>query len=132
MKKLNTGEIYRAFKLQDNDTVIRKLNLRYYCRDNNISHTVSNHYWLIDFEDLLKHLNPKNYTECKNLPRIRTKIGAIHEWNKHHRTKIKHYIVDCICNSGKVFVYKNGRHNIINYDELEQEIIKRLKEKGKY
>lgn len=132
MKKLNTGEIYRAFKLRDKDTVIRKLNLRYYCRDNNIEYIISNNYWLIDFEDLLKHLNPKGYTEIKELPRIRTKIGAQNEWNKHHRKKIKHHIIDQICDSGKVFVYKHGRHNIINYDELEIEIIKKLKEKGKY
>lgn len=132
MKKINTGQIYRAFKLRDENTIIRKLNLRYFCRDNNIKHTICESYWLIDFEDLMKKLNPKDYTEYKELPRIRTKIGAIHEWNKHHRKKIKHHIIDCICDAGNVFVYKHGRYNIINYDELEQEIIKRLKQKGKY
>lgn len=132
MKKLNTGEIYRAFKLRDKDTVIRKLNLRMFAEANNIKHTICENYWLIDFEDLLNTLNPKKYTENKTLPRVRTKIGAQKEWNATHRTKIKHYIIDTICDSGKVFVHKHGRHNIINYDELEQEIIKRLKEKGKY
>lgn len=132
MKKLNTGEIYRAFKLRDEETVIRRLNLRMFCDKENVKHTIWQHYWLIDFDDLMTRLNPKGYFEPVKLPRIRTKIGAINEWNAHHRKKIKHYIVDCICDSGKVFVYHNGRHNIINYDELEKEIIKRLKDKGKY
>lgn len=46
--------------------------------------------------------------------------------------KIKHYIIDCICNSGKVFVYKHGKHNIINFDELEEELIKELKKQNQY
>lgn len=132
MKKLNTGEIYRAFKQQDSDTIIRKLNLRMFCAKENIKHTICEHYWLIDFNDLMTKLNPKNITETKTLPRLRTKKTAREEWNKCHRKKIKHYIIDCICDSGKVFVYKHGRHNIINYDELEQELIKVLKEKEKY
>ena len=132
MKKLGTGDIYRTFKKEDEATIVRRLNLRMYCNDAKVKHTISQHLWLIDFEDLMKKLNPKNYTERKTLPRLRTKKTAIDEWNKTHRKKIKHHIVDCICDSGKVFVYKHGRHNIINYDELEQEIIKTLKEKGLY
>lgn len=132
MKKMTTGEIYRIFKQADNNTPIRKLNMRYYCKIENVSHTICNHKWLIDFNDFLTRLNPKGITERKSLPRLRTKISAQKEWNSKHRTKIKHHIIDVICDSGKVFVYKHGRVNIINYDELEQELIRILKEKGKY
>ena len=132
MKKLNTGEIYREFKKEDDGTVIRRLNLRDYCRQAQVKYTICESYWLIDFDDLMKKLNPKKYTKRITLPRLRTKRTAREEWNATHRTKIKHHIIDCVCDSGKVFVYKNGRHNIINYDELEQEIIKILKKKGKY
>ena len=79
----------------------------------------------------MKKLNPKDYPERKTLLKLRTKKTAIEEWNKTHRKKIKHHIIDCICDSGKVFVIKHGRHNIINYDELEIEIIKKLKEQNK-
>jgi hypothetical protein len=132
MKKLKTGDIYREFKSRDEDTIVRRLNLRMYTKDAKIKHTICQSKWLIDFDDLLNSLNPKGYTETKELPRIRTKIGAQKEWNAVHRRKIKHYIIDCICDSGKVFVFKHGRTNIINYDELEQELIKILKERGKY
>ena len=46
--------------------------------------------------------------------------------------KIKHHIVDKICDSGAVKVYKYGKNNIINYDELEQELIRILKYKNIY
>jgi hypothetical protein len=132
MKKLKTGDIYREFKSRDEDTIVRRLNLRMYTKDAKIKYTVCQSKWLIDFDDLLNSLNPKGYTETKKLPRIRTKIGAQKEWNAEHRRKIKHHIIDCICDSGKVFVFKHGRTNIINYDELEQELIKILKERGQY
>ena len=80
----------------------------------------------------MTRLNPKGYNEVKILPRIRTKASSMKEWNRTHKTQIKHYIVDCICDSGRIFVYKNGRHNIINYDELEQELERILREKGLY
>lgn len=132
MKKQTSGQIYRAFKAEDKNTVIRRLNLRMYCKEANVDHTICENKWLISFEDVLNHLNPKRYKEHIKPPRLRSKKTAIREWNNHHRKRIKHYIVDCICDSGKVFVMKHGRYNIINYDELEQELIKRLKEKGKY
>lgn len=106
--------------------------MRYFCKTENVNHTICNHKWLIDFNDFLNRLNPKGYNERKPLPRLRTKKTAIIEWNSQHRTKIKHHIVDKICDSGKVFVFKHGRYNIINYDELEQELIRILRERGKY
>ena len=70
--------------------------------------------------------------QSEKLPRLRSKITAQKEWNAHHRKKIKHHIIDKACESGNVFVYKHGQKNIINYDELEKELIRVLKEKGQY
>lgn len=132
MKKMTTGEIYSIFKQYDKDTVIRRVNMRYFCKERNIKYTICQSKWLIDFNEFLSELNPKGYTERKKLPRLRTKISAQKEWNSKHRRKIKHHIIDKICESGKVFVYKHGRYNIINYDELEKELIRILREKDKY
>lgn len=132
MKKMTTGEIYKIFKQYDKDTVIRRTNMRYFCKKVNVKYTICQSKWLIDFNDFLNKLNPKGYTERKRLPRLRTKITAQLEWNSKHRKKIKHHIIDKICDSGKVFVFKHGRYNIINYDELEKELIRILRENGKY
>lgn len=98
----------------------------------NIYYTECQGKWLIDLNSFEKALNPKGYTKSKPFPRLRTKIFAQKEWNTHHRRKIKHHIIDCICNTGKVFVYKHGRQNIINYDQLEQELINELRKRGKF
>lgn len=132
MKKLGTGQIYRAFKNEDENTVIRKLNMRMYCEKENINYTICNKKWMIDFDDFMKHLNPKNFTERKTLPRLRTKETARKEWNSKHRRKIKRSIITTLCKRKKAFLYKHGRYNIINYDELEKELIKIFKEKEKY
>lgn len=114
------------------NTIIRKTNMRYTCRDKNLDYTICENKWLIDCESFVNHLNTKRLKHSANMPRLRTKISAQNEWNSCHRTKIKHHIIDKICASGKVFVYKHGRTNIINYDELEQELIKELKSRQLY
>ena len=132
MKKESTGQIYRYIKSVDKDTIIRKTNMRTFCQKENLDYTICQGKMLINKESFLKALNPKGLTKSKPFPRLRTKFSAQKEWNAHHRKKIKHYIIDCICNSGKVFVYKHGKYNIINYDELEEELIKELKRRNKY
>ena len=98
----------------------------------NLNYTIYQGKILINKECFLKALNLKGLTKSKPFPRLRTKFSAQKEWNAHHRKKIKHYTIECICDSGKFFVYKHGNRNIINYDQLEQELIIILKEKGKY
>ena len=130
MKKLTTGQIFRLIKEQDNETIIRRTNMRTFCEKENLDYTICQERWLINLDDFLKALNPKQYKSGIKFPRLRTKIGAQKEWNsKHKRQKIKHFIIDKICDSGRVFVYKHGRYNIINYDELEVEIKKELERK---
>lgn len=132
MKKKTTGEIYRYIKSIDENTIVRRTNMRTFCQKHNLDYTICQGVMLIDINSFLNALNPNKYTESIRFPRLRTKISAQKEWNAHHRKKIKHYIIDCLCDSGKVFVYKHGRHNIINYDQLEQELIKELKRRNKY
>lgn len=132
MKKKTTGEIYRYIKSIDEKTIVRRTNMRTFCQKHNLDYTICQGVMLIDINSFLNALNPNQYTESIRFPRLRTKISAQKEWNAHHRKKIKHYIIDCICDSGKVFVYKHGRHNIINYDQLEQELIKELKRRNEY
>lgn len=87
---------------------------------------------MIDIDIFLEAINPKKTKKSVPFPRMRTKASAQREWNATHRRKIKHFIIDCICASGKAFIYKHGRTNIINYDQLEQELIKELKRKNEY
>lgn len=131
-KKSTTGEIYRTFLKEDKDTMIRRTNMRTFAAQKNVKHTVCQRKWLIDMNDLLSKLNPNNISKHYDVPRLRTKISAQNDWNSHHRTKIKHHIIDQICDAKKVFVYHHGQVNIINYDELEKEIIKIMKYKYAY
>jgi hypothetical protein len=132
MKKLTSGQLCKIIKEIDPDSIVERKNVRYFCRKENLDYTICQGKWLMDLECFINKLNPKHYTESKPFPRLRTKISAQNEWNAHHRKKIKHHIIDCICDSGKVFVYKHGNRNIINYDQLEAELIRILKERGQY
>ena len=132
MKKLTSGQLCRYIKNIDKNSIVERKNVRYFCKKENLDYTICQGIWLIDLHSFVNALNPKQYTESKPFPRLRTKKTAQKEWNAHHRKKIKHYIIDCICDSEKVFVYKHGRHNIINYDQLEQELIKELKRRNQY
>ena len=132
MKKLTSGQLCRYIKSIDKDSIVERKNVRYFAAKNNLDYTICQGKWLIDLDCFVKALNPRRFKENKPIPRLRTKISAQKEWNSKHRRKIKHYIIDCICDSGKVSVYNHGRRNIINYDQLEQELIKELKRRGKY
>jgi hypothetical protein len=117
---------------QDDNSIVRRTNMRTFSKQENLKYTICQNKWLIDFDDFYKTVNPKHLTENTLLPRLRTKIAAQNDWNANHRTKIKHHILDKICDAKKCFVYKHGNYNIINYDELENVIIKLLKNKKKY
>lgn len=132
MKKLTSGQLCRIIKDIDPDSIVERKNVRYFCRKENLDYTICQGKWLMDLDCFINRLNPKHYKESIPFPRLRTKISAQKEWNAHHRKKIKHYIIDCICEAGKVCVYKHGRKNIINYDQLEEELIKELKRRGQY
>ena len=121
MERLATsGEIYTMFFVADENTIVRKPNLRRYARDNGIEHYVYDEAWLINYEQFLKDLNPKNMTERYALPRMRQKQAAVRLWNSEHPDKLidKHIVEICV-NDERVFYYKRENTWIINYDQLE-------------
>lgn len=132
MKKLTSGQLCTFLKNADKECIFERKNVRYFCKKENLDYTICQGKWLIDLESFIKAINPSKQKERKSFPRMRTKRTALIEWNSKHRTKIKHHIIDRICDSGKIFVYKHGRYNIINYDQLEVEIIEELRRKKEY
>ena len=88
MERLATsGEIYRLFLAEDEKTIIRKPNLRYFARDNGVEHYVYEKAWLINFEQFMKKLNPKDMKEYYSLPRMRHRNASV---KKGEREKCRH------------------------------------------
>lgn len=132
MKKVSTGTIYRLFKEQDKDTVIKKTNMKTYCVKDNIDFNVCQGKWLIDLNKFYKAVTNNKISSNVSMPRLRTKASALREWNSKHRKKIKKHIINVICDSGKIFTYQHGGYTVLNYDELEQELIRLLRERKRY
>ena len=116
------------FLAEDEKTIIRKPNLRYFARDNSVEHYVYEKAWLINFEQFMKKLNPKNMTEHYSLPRIRQRNAAVILWNKDHpRCPIDKHIVEACVMDERVCFYKRDRTWMINYDQLEVVIAEYMK-----
>ena len=124
MERLATsGELHTLFFVNDENTIIRKPNLRRFAKDNGIEHYVYDKAWLINYEQFLKALNPKNMTKRYALPRMRQKNAAVRLWNsEHHNRLIDKHIVEICATDERVFYYKRENRWIINYDQLEQVI----------
>lgn len=122
MKVITTGNLYKLFKENDKDTIIRQRNIRKLVTDNDFKfHKVGENY-LIDYEDFMKKINPKNITKRFDIPKLRTIKSATREYNKTHKKQISYHVVEkCIANKEISFV-KTIRVYLINYDELEKEI----------
>ena len=121
MERLATsGEIYRLFLAEDEKTIIRKPNLRYFARDNGVEHYVYEKAWLINFEQFMKKLNPKNMTEHYSLPRMRHRNASVRLWNREHpRCQIDKHVVEACVTDERVCFYKRDRTWVVNYDQLE-------------
>ena len=121
MARLATsGELLRTFLAGDENTIIRKPNLRRFARDNGIELYVYEKAWLINREQFFKALNPKNIKQRYTMPRLRQKASAVRQWNSEHPKTIidKHIIELCVLDE-RVFYYKRDNTWIINYDQLE-------------
>ena len=121
MARLATsGELFTEFFIGDEKTIIRKPNLRRFAMENGIEHYVYEKAWLINREQVLKALNPKNIQERYALPRIRHKQTAVRLWNSEHPDKLidKHIVEICVLDE-RVFFYKRENTWLINYDQLE-------------
>lgn len=126
----NTGEIYHAFLEQDPNTLIRKPNLRRFVKRQNIPHCFLDNTTIINFNELLNTLNPKQLTHHIEMPRLRWHDNSVRGFKKTHPDlPVTINIVEQAFRSNNVFKTKNGGRWIINYDELEIEVLRIIKDK---
>ena len=125
---MTTGEIWRAFLLADPATKIRKLNMRLFVAKNNIWHFVSSAgKWLIDVDELLYKLNPRGVNTRFDVPRLRWHDDTVRGFKKRHpELPITMSIIENTLQLKRVFSVMNGHRWIINYDQLELEVIKAI------
>ena len=72
-------------------------------------------------------VNPKNITKHYEVPKIRTMTSAVREFNKFHYEQINIHIIEELLKNNPRFSYQKGtRFYLINYDELEKEILLQL------
>ena len=121
MERLATsGELFTEFFIGDERTIVRRPNIRRFAKENGIEHYVHEKAWLINREQILKALNPKNIQERCDLPRIRHKKTAVRLWNTDHPDRqIDKNIVGVCVEDKRVFCFKRENTWLINYDQLE-------------
>lgn len=120
-----SGDIWRAFLAQDADTPIRKLNIRYFISKNNLPYFISpDTKWQIDYPAFLQKLNPRNICKHSSLPRIRNHDYIVDNFAKTHpQLCVTRDMVEFAILSEKVFKTNHGRRWLINYDQLERQIL---------
>lgn len=120
-----SGDIWRAFLAQDADTPIRKLNIRYFISKNNLPYFISpDTKWQIDYPACLQKLNPRNICKHSSLPRIRNHDYIVDNFAKTHpQLRVTRNMVEFAILSDKVFKTNHGRRWLINYDQLERQVL---------
>ena len=120
-----SGDIWRAFLAQDQDTPIRKLNIRYFIANNNLPYFISpDKKWQIDYPAFLQQLNPRNICKHSSLPRIRNHDYIVDNFTKTHpQLCVTRDMVEFAILSDKVFKTNHGRRWLINYDQLERQVL---------
>lgn len=123
-----SGDIWRAFKSEDLDTIIRKLNLRLFIKEQGAWYFVSSlGHWLIDSDELMHRLNPRGVDCRANMPRLRWHDDTVRGFKKAHPyLPVTMNIVENALKSNNVFKIKNGHRWIINYDQLEMEVYRQI------
>ena len=123
-----SGEIWRAFLAADSDTIIRKLNLRLFIKEQGAWYFVSSlGHWLIDSDELMYRLNPRGVDCRANMPRLRWHDDTVRGFKKTHQNlPVTMSIVENALKSDNVFKIKNGHRWIINYDQLEMEVYRQI------
>ena len=124
MKLVTSGVVYRLFKQEDENTIIRKANTRRIAIQLGVKHTVSARMIFLDKEEFINKVNPYNVTEHDYVvPRIRSIVSASKEWNRnfynHSGWKLHVDEVRAIVKSSNIFRYKFGNRWLVNYDQLE-------------
>ncbi len=123
-----SGDIWRTFKAEDPDTIIRKLNLRLFIKEQGAWYFVSSlGHWLIDSDELMHRLNPRGVDCRANMPRLRWHDDTVRGFKKAHPyLPVTMNIVENALQSDNVFKIKNGHRWIINYDQLEMEVYRQI------
>ena len=123
-----SGEIWREFLAEDPDTKVRRLNLRLFVQEQGIWYfTSSVGHWLIDSDELMYKLNPRG-VDCKaDMPRLRWHDDTVRGFKKQHpNLPVTIMMAEKAFQSDNVFKIKNGGRWIINYDQLETEVLKMI------
>lgn len=123
-----SGDIWRTFKAEDPDTIIRKLNLRLFIKEQGGWYFVSSlGHWLIDSDEFMHRLNPRGVDCRATMPRLRWHDDTVRGFKKAHPyLPVTMNIVENALKSDNVFKIKNGHRWIINYDQLELEVYRQL------
>ena len=123
-----SGDIWRTFKAEDPDTIIRKLNLRLFIKEQGAWYFVSSlGHWLIDSDELMHRLNPRDIDCRAAMPRLRCHDDTVRGFKKvHPYLPVTMNIVENALKSDNVFKIKNGHRWIINYDQLEMEVYRQI------
>ncbi len=126
-----SGQIYRIFLAADEDTILRKPNMRRFCDAYNIHKVVNNelHKPLYDFNELLLTVNPKGINYTAPMPIIRRFENAVNDMRVNHfeiSKRITWKLCYKIIREGKLWRERYGKGWILNYKEFEEEILKAL------
>lgn len=126
--------ILKKIKSMDEETIFRVRNIRKFVTTHNVIHHKVGNCYLIDFEDFMKTINPLKIDRRYSIPRIRTIDSSTREYNSIHKPRITHHtVLDCLKQHEDEITYlKSERQYLINYDELEEQLIKMLKKKNKF
>lgn len=128
---MTSGGIYRLFLKCDGCTIIRKPNLRRFVQANGIFHFISSSgKWLIDYNEFIQKINPRRIDARVEMPRLRWHDDSIRNFKQKHPDVegASMTVAEQAFKSDRVFKTLNGQRWIINYDQLEQEILRILKE----
>jgi len=119
MRIVTTGNLSKLFKENDPNTILRIKNIRNLINDNDFNfHKVGQNY-IIDYDDFMTKVNPKNIEHRFEIPKIRSIQSATREYNQTHTKKISYHVVEkCIADNLVAYV-KTKRYYLINYQELE-------------
>ena len=129
MRITTTGNLLKLFHKYDKDTILRKRNIRKFIVDN-VKYQKCGQKFVVDGDDFMLQVNPKQIETYYPIPRIRTITSAVKEFNKTHTQQINIHIIEkCLAENKGISYYKGARLYLINYDELEKEIIKQLRKR---
>lgn len=119
MKKITSGKLQALFAEQDAGTMLRYTNVRRFAIENGIDHIFERNIILIDPAEFMAKVNPKNYTEHYQMPRLRTLRECVNLWNERFkRWQIDKHDIEWLIQDGKIAHHKHGNRWVLNYDEV--------------